>query len=164
MTMDTPSTVVDAAVDYAAILTQRYHIEPIWYERAGISWDYVVKQRIPTDALAARESAGEARRSVRSEAGKGVRFARQAKATGDDPVALIQELAPDSTTYRDPGLPVKEILFRILLAGGNAPMTVQALYDEVMVWVRGGDGRVITPEVLQRTLTADQDYGFMPVD
>ena len=164
MTLDTPFGAVDTTPDHEAFLAQRYRIEPIWYERAGVSWDFVVKQRIPTDALAARELAVEARRPARSEAGKGVRFARQAKAASNDPVALIQELAPESTTYRDAGLPLKEIVFRILLAGGNQPMSVQQLYDEVMAWVRGGDGRVITPEVLHRTLAADQDYGFLLVD
>jgi hypothetical protein len=160
MTMDTPLDTTER--DLEALLQEQYHADPAWYAHAGLSWDFAVRQRLCSEALAGGE-APETRRSVRS-AGKGVKFQRQAKSAQEDPLAAIQEVCADSAEYRDPALPLKEIVFRLMLAGGNQPKTVMDIYNGVMEWVRGGDGRVITPEVVHRVLQNDRDYGFRRVE
>lgn len=145
--------------EFEALLHQRYRVEPEWYLRTGLSFDFAVRQRISNDAAAAIEDGG-ARRPVR-EAGK-VTFQRGGgKDYANDPMAVIQDYCADSAEYRDPALPLKEIMFRLLLLRGNEPMNVEEFYEAVLDWVKTGDGRVITPEVIQRLLAADQDYGFL---
>lgn len=158
-----PDSASTAQHDLDALLHEEYRIDPGWYEQAGLSWDFAVRERLCPQARSA-EGGSEGRRSVRAGAG-GLRFQR---GTGRDysanPLAAIQDLCADSPEYRDPSLPLKEIIFRLLLAGGNQPQSVLALYDGVMEWVKGGDGRVITPEVVQRLLASDRDYGFSRVE
>lgn len=153
------TTLTTTESDLDALLHEEYVIDPTWYERAGLSWDLALKDRLCNDARSG-DAPNETRRAVRG-AGTGVRFQRQAgKDYSSDPIAAIKDLCADSADYRDAALPLKEIVFRLLLAGGNEPATVLSLYDGVMEWVKGGDGRVITPEVVQRVLSTDRDYGF----
>jgi len=157
MAEDTTLTTTES--DLYALLHEEYAIDPTWYERAGLSWDLALKDRLCADARSGDAPSGT-RRAVRGSGG-GVRFHRQAgKDYSSDPIAAIKDLCADAADYRDPALPLKEIVFRLLLAGGNQPATVLSLYDSVMEWVKGGDGRVITPEVVQRILSNDRDYGF----
>ena len=156
------TTLTTAEPDLEALLHEEYHVDPDWYVRAGLSWDLALRDRLCNDARSG-EAPSEPRRAVRGAAG-GVRFQRKAdKDYSNDPIAAIQDMCSDAPDYRDAAHPLKEILFRLLLAGGNQPLTVLSLYDSVMEWVKGGDGRVITPEVVQRVLSIDRDYGFARV-
>ena len=49
----------------------------------------------------------------------------------NDPMAVIQDYCADSAEFRDPALPLKEIMFRLLLLRGNEPMNVEEFYAAV---------------------------------
>ncbi|MSQ10776.1 MAG: hypothetical protein EXR52_07210, partial [Dehalococcoidia bacterium] len=132
------TTLTAAEPDLEALLHEEYHVDPDWYVRTELSWDLALRDRLCHDARSGK-TASEPRRAVRGAAG-GVRFQRKAgKDYSSDPIAAIQDMCADAADYRDAALPLKEILFRLLLAGGNQPLTVLSLYDSVMEWVNGGD-------------------------
>ncbi len=63
---------------------------------------------------------------------------------------------PDFVTAR---MPIMESVFRILLANGNRPMTVEDIGRELSER-RGGDNYAGSPQMLTRLLYNDHWYGF----
>jgi hypothetical protein len=58
-------------------------------------------------------------------------------------------------------MPVMESLFRLFIAGGNEPMTVEELGSRLSER-RGGDASRTSEEVMLRLLQNDRYYGFRP--
>jgi len=58
-------------------------------------------------------------------------------------------------------MPVLESLFRLFIAGGNEPMTVEQMGRQLSER-RGGDVSRTTEEILLRLLQNDRYYGFRP--
>jgi hypothetical protein len=96
---------------------------------------------------------GAASRAQAQEAGGGrVRFnTRRGRAAGDDPIATIQECCSQKPEYRDPHLPMKEILFRLLLAAGNQPMTAEQLRSAAAEWT-GYEYGGVTAETIEQAI------------
>ncbi len=89
-----------------------------------------------------------------------VRFATRRGRAGGDPVTIIQECCSRKPEYRDPHLPLKEVLFRILLAEGNRPMTAEELRVAASEWTGYEYGGVINAEAVQQLMENDEYYGF----
>ena len=71
--------------------------------------------------------------------------------------------AKDETFIR-PEMPMQEIVFRMLLAGGNAPMSLDDLhYQLTEQWATPGNPMNISKEGLKRVLESDNFYGYSEV-
>ena len=83
--------------------------------------------------------------------------------TTADPAQLMAKLAGccrKKTEYLGPLSPLKETLFRIMLAGRNTSMSAAMLESEVSrVWQRDSD-RNANADVIAAVLNADDYYGF----
>lgn len=106
---------------------------------------------------------------AQAEGGSGgrVRFNTRrgrAGAAGDDPISTIQGCCSKKPEYRDPHLPAKEVLFRLLLAEGNRPMTAEELRAAVATWTGYEYGGGLTAEGVQQLLEGDDYYGFAPAE
>ena len=145
------------------LIPPSYRIDPAWYEQQGRSLSLLLTQRMCKDSLAKLGERREVRVPVEEPSTQRVRFKRKTSTFGDDPLAIIQECCSKTDDYRDPRLPIKELLCRLLLAGGNRPQTVEELYEGLKAWVGIGDTRVIFPEVIQRLMERDDYYGFAQV-
>ena len=141
----------------------RYHIQLSQFQDQGRSFSFMARQRMCKQSLAKLGEEVEQRIPVDVPKTKKVRFETRTSRYGDDPIAVIQECCSQTSNYRAPQLPIKEVLFRILLAGGNQPATAEELCNGVLEWVGFSDGRVITPENIQRLLDRDDYYGFARV-
>ncbi|MBI2888165.1 MAG: hypothetical protein HYY02_13305 [Chloroflexi bacterium] len=141
----------------------RYHIQLSLFEAQGRSFAYLARQRMCPQSLARLGEEVEVRVPVAQPRSRKVTFQSKAARYGDDPIAVIQECCAKTSEYRERQLGLKEILFRLLLADGNRPKTAEELYGEVMEWVSFSDGRVITPQAIQRLLERDDFYCFAPV-
>ena len=61
-------------------------------------------------------------------------------------------------------IPLRELVFRILLASGNQPATIAQLFDKVQHHLRNsGNMRSITMDKLMRIVENDRYYGIGPV-
>ena len=81
--------------------------------------------------------------------------------------ALIREVAKGSKNdpeYIRSDMPLQEIVFRTLLAGGNKPISLFDLHEELTEkWATPIRPIVITEERLLRVLDTDSYYGFARV-
>ena len=86
---------------------------------------------------------------------------------GLDPETLIreiQEFHADTGDFIRADMPIQEILFRTLLARGNAPVALSELHRELTDrWSSALRPISIDQERLRRVLQADTYYGFAEV-
>ena len=84
--------------------------------------------------------------------------------SGLDPVALIREIREfhaDAEDFIRYDMPIKEIVFRTLLARGNDPMSLMDLHNELTThWSNALRPISIDEEHLRRVLDSDNYYGF----
>lgn len=146
-----------------AVLHRWWWIDPDQYQADGRSFVAVLMERMCSKSRAEWGEVREARVPV-EEAGGGVRFETRASRVGDHPEAEIASCCSRTPEYRDPQLPLKEMLFRVLLAGGNRPRSLEDLHEEVLAWTGIGDGRVITERVIHRLMERDAYYSFAPTE
>ena len=82
----------------------------------------------------------------------------------DDPQALVDEIAefgPQEEDFIRSDMPIKEIVFRILLAHGNRPTPLQEIHEELTgKWSTSIRPINVTESSLARILDQDNYYGF----
>ncbi|MBI4496571.1 MAG: hypothetical protein HY689_01570 [Chloroflexi bacterium] len=142
---------------------QHYAIAPEWFPAHQRDFPATVQSRMCPSCQARLGTEVEERVPSSDAAGRVVFESRRVR-YGADPVAVVAEHCATQPAYRNVRLPLMEIIFRLLLANRNRPMTVEEITQQVMEWVRPGDGRIITPLVIERLLQADDFYGIRPVE
>lgn len=162
-TSASPDAMAPGAPDQSEAKPPRYHLRLSQFEAQGRSFAYLARQRMCSQSQARLGEEVEVRVPVARPRSRQVTFESKTARYGDDPIAVIQECCAKTSEYRDRQLGLKEVLFRLLLADGNRPKTAEELYSEVMEWVSFSDGRVITPQTIQRLLERDDFYCFAPV-
>ena len=145
--------------DGEVMLTQ-FCIDPEVYTSQGRSFTFMVKQLMCRESRQQVGQPSAARKPVQDNKSRKVRFEARSSPLADDPVAVLAECCSKLPEYRTGDLPLKEIVNRILLAGGNEPRSVMEIYQETIDWVGRGDGRAINPGVILRLLETDAYYGF----
>lgn len=133
---------VDAAPSPAPNLL--YRIDPAQARRLGRSPEQLISSRLP----AGSPSAAKPVRQL------------------PNPAALIEEARRFhelDEEYIRPEMPIKEIVFRTLLARGNQPMGLQELAQELNDrWATPLRPLALSPQRLQAALDGDAYYGFAP--
>lgn len=76
-------------------------------------------------------------------------------------ISQIRKCCHKSAGFITGQMPVMESLFRLFIAGGNEPMTVEEMGRQLSDR-RGGDLSRTSEEVLLRLLKNDRYYGFRP--
>ena len=86
----------------------------------------------------------------------------------DNPQEILSEIAEYSASdeeFIDSGMPLQEIIFRMLLARGNEPMALNELHDELTQrWSTPVRPINLTLRTLERILDSDDYYGFARVE
>jgi hypothetical protein len=140
----------------------RYALDEAWLAARGRALSALVQERLCREA---RQQIGQVReqRAPSTDASGAVVFTAQRTTVGADTaslMALIAEHCAQHPEYRNPRLPVLEMVFRIFLARRNEPMTADAIAQALEDWVRPGDGRVLNRSVIERLMATDEYYGF----
>lgn len=79
----------------------------------------------------------------------------------DEQIAHILECCAEDESFIRPGMPVQEILFRMILAAGNKPVPVGQLHHQLTEqWATPGNLMNVSVEGLSRVLENDDYYGF----
>lgn len=74
-------------------------------------------------------------------------------------IASIKDCCSKTPGFITPNLPILESIFRIFLANGNQPLTLEELGEQLMEW-RGGYIHGTSSEILSRLLINNQFYGL----
>jgi len=76
-----------------------------------------------------------------------------------DLLSTIKDCCSKAPRFITRNLPVSESVFRLFLANGNQPLSLEGLGKQLSEW-REGDTYCTSPEILSRLLQGDQHYGF----
>lgn len=135
----------------------RYAIDPTWYTERSLSLGQLVRLRRCAECHASGFQTGGAKR----------RKAKASEAVGEPSwereMRAIGECCSLKAGYITPLLPLMESVFRLLLANGNQPLTIQELQDGIRGrWAGLEYLRAFEPDTLQRLLERQQTYGIRP--
>jgi len=86
----------------------------------------------------------------------------QIEAKTGDVLKAVKNCCAKSPDYITPGMPLQESMFRVFLANGNQPLTLDELSNRLHDW-RGIDAYHTSVTVLSRLLRNDQHYGLRSV-
>jgi len=84
---------------------------------------------------------------------------KEGKFNAADLVANIKDCCSKAPGFITDRSLVLESIFRLLLAYGNQPLSLEELGKRLSEW-RGGDAYRTSAEILYRLLSSDQYYGF----
>jgi len=85
--------------------------------------------------------------------------ADQVEAKTNDIFKAVKTCCSKSMEYITPSLPLQESVFRVFLANGNQPLTLEQLGDQLSQW-RGVDAYRTSATILTRLFINDQHYGL----
>ena len=81
--------------------------------------------------------------------------------SADEQIKHIVGCCAQDDSFIRPGMPLQEIVFRLILAGGNAPVNLTSLhYRLTEEWSTPGNPMNISAGGLKRVLDSDDFYGF----
>ena len=121
----------------------RYFIDQGWYQESGRSLAALVQGRLCP--------------ACRSRLGMG-----EGQALTDNTLASVADCCSKSEGFFAPGLPVMESVFRLFLANGNQPLSVEEIWTQLLE-MRGGSPLGLSPQVLRSLLGSDRHYGLRPL-
>ena len=79
----------------------------------------------------------------------------------DEQIAHISECCAQDESFIRPGMPLQEIVFRMILASGNKPLSAEQLHQQLTEqWATPGNLMNVSVEGLSRVLENDDYYGF----
>lgn len=87
---------------------------------------------------------------------------KEGEVSADDLVTTIKDCCSKTPGFITGKLPILESIFRLFLARGNQPLSVEELGKQLSEW-RGGDTYRTSVEILSRLLESDQYYGLRQV-
>ena len=79
-----------------------------------------------------------------------------------DLLSSIKDCCSKTPGFITRKLPVLESIFRLFLANGNQPLSLEELGKQLSEW-REGETYCTSPDILSRLLGSDQYYGFRQV-
>ena len=154
---------VEESPSTALVLTEtlkKYFVDFDAYPERNRSRAIFLRERMCEESRGGGAPTPARGRAQAEAVGRGVRFNTRRGQSSDDPLAIIVECCAGKPEYRDPRLPLKEILFRLILANANQPMGVEELRAQASDWTGFEYGGGITDEAVQHLLTDDAFYGF----
>ena len=80
-------------------------------------------------------------------------------------INLIVERSSNDADYLLPGTPLKETLFRLILANGNEPMSADRISETLSErWAMSAYPRNLSPYVINRLLENSGNYCIVPIE
>lgn len=149
----------------ANAITVQYYVDRAWYDQHNRSFEKVVQSRMCPSCQNKLGKMVEEPYTTVDPKGKRVVTERRKVPYGANPLSIIRDCCSRSRDYVEPGMPVMEIVFRLLLARANQPITVEELQRELVERAgRSERVRFLTPDALVRMLDRDQYYGIRRAD
>lgn len=150
----------------------RYFIDTSWFEENGLDFESVARTRLcpscRTKGSAPEEEAPPPppgpKRSGRMAQLYSGRLAAFKARNETDPVKMIRDCCSKKGSYIDQEMPTMEVIFRVYLASGNQPMTLEHVREQLADYCPGGGCQWLTVplEALARLVQNDRYYGIRP--
>lgn len=138
----------------------RHYIDAGWHERHGRSFRAIMESRFCTSCRARLGTEVEER--VATVKGKAeVAYEVRSVPFPANPVVQIRDCCSKSRDYIRPNMPLREAVFRVILANGNQPLDAEEICQQLEWMGYGERARFISPATIQRLLGYDSFYGFV---
>ncbi|HZQ98966.1 MAG TPA: hypothetical protein VFC93_09140 [Chloroflexota bacterium] len=139
----------------------RFFIDTSWYEQNGRSFKAMAQGRFCSACQAKLGTVTEERvPTVDKKTNRVVYEVRQVQ-YGDQPMAVIRADCSKQRNYITPDTPVLEAIFRVFLANGNQPATIERLREQLGDWISLRDRpHNYAPELIERLIRNDKRYGL----
>jgi hypothetical protein len=139
----------------------RFFIDTSWYEANGRSFRAMAQGRF---CAACQAKAGEiAQERVPTVDKKSNRVVYEVRDVhyGDQPMAVIRNDCSKHRNYITPETPVIEAIYRVFLANGNQPATLERVREQLGDWISLRDRpHNYSVEMVERLIRNDQRYGL----
>ena len=144
----------------------RYHVDPAWFAENRLSFEDVARARMCDSCRAKIGTEVEERAPVFEKETGRMSFEVHRGTYGSDPVKTIREHCGRAKNYIHRDMPTLEAIFRIYLANGNEPMTLDEVRAQLSEWCPGGGCQwlLLPPETVERLVQNDRYYGLRPAE
>lgn len=139
-----------------------YHVDPSWFAESNLSFEAVVHARMCDSCRAKLGTVVEERAPVFDKVTGRMQFEVRRIDYGSDPLKVIREHCGRAKNYIHRDLPTLEAVFRIFLANGNTPMTLEHVREQLAEWCPGGGCQwlLLPLETVDRLVQSDRYYGL----
>lgn len=140
----------------------RFVVDVTWFEENGFSFDDFVQARMCESCRGRLDEEVEERYTVLdSKTGRASFDIRRSK-YGANPIRVIRDCCSKKRDYITPDIPTLEAVFRVFLANGNAPLTLEDVREQLAEWCPGGGCQwlLLPVEQLERLVKNDRFYGI----
>ena len=139
----------------------RYYIDTDWYEQNNRSFRVMAQGRF---CAACQAKVGEATQervpTVDKKSSRVVYETRDVR-YGEQPMAVIRSCCSKQRNYITPETPLLEAVFRVFLANGNQPATVERVREQLGDWISLRDRpHGYAPELIEKLVQTDSRYGI----
>ncbi len=139
-----------------------YQIDPSWFAENQLSFEDVVRARMCDSCQGRVGSEVESRVPVFDKATGRMNLETHSGIYGSDPLQVIRDHCGRAKNYIHRDMPTLEAIFRIFLANGNQPMTLEQVREQLAEWCPGGGCQwlLLPIETVERLVQNDTYYGL----
>jgi hypothetical protein len=139
-----------------------YRIDPSWFAENNLSFEDVVRARMCDSCQGRLGTEVEERVPVFDKESGRMKFEQHSGVYGSDPLRVIREHCGRAKNYIHRDMPTLEAIFRIFLANGNQPMTLEQVREQLAEWCPGGGCQwlLLPIETVERLVQNETYYGL----
>ena len=139
----------------------RFYIDTNWYEQTGRSFRAMAQGRFcPSCQARIGETTEERVPTVDKKTNRVVYEVREVQ-YGEQPMAVIRSCCSKQRNYITPETPVIEAIYRVFLANGNQPATLERVREQLGDWISLRERpHNYAPELIERLIRNDHRYGL----
>jgi hypothetical protein len=151
----------DTAVAEAEREPARYFIDTQWYDAVGRSFRAMAQGRFCSACQAKIGTATEERVPTVDKKTNRVVYETRETRYGEQPLAVIRSCCSKQRGYITPDTPLLEAVYRVFLATGNQPATVERVREQLGDWISPRDRpHNYAGELIERLIANDHRYGI----
>jgi hypothetical protein len=143
----------------------RYYIDIAWYDQHDRSFRAVAQGRFCQSCLAKIGNVTEERVPTVDKKSNRVVYENREIRYGENPMAVIRQCCSKQRNYITPETPLLEAVFRVFLANGNQPATLERIREQLGDWISLRDRpHNYASELIERLIANDRRYGLRPFE
>lgn len=152
---------MEAATQDVTEIAPRYFIDTAWYDEHNRSFRAVAQSRL---CESCKEKLGtETQERVPAIDPRTGRVVYEVRSVpyAENPMSVIRTCCAKKRDYITSETPIAEAIFRVFLASGNQPMSVERIREELGTYVSMGERpHNYGLELIERVIKADRYYGL----
>jgi hypothetical protein len=143
----------------------RYYIDIGWYDQHDRSFRAVAQGRFCQSCLGKIGTVTEERVPTVDKKTNRVVYETREIRYGENPMAVIRQCCSKQRNYITPETPLLEAVFRVFLANGNQPATLERIREQLGDWISLRDRpHNYAGELIERLIANDHRYGLRPFE